>query len=293
MPASASQLTTSPRTVTAIVVGYNHAHCLGRCFDSLAGQRDLDELQIIYVDNASDDSSVAATSWHTQIQVIKNATNVGFASAVNMGLAAAQGNYVALVNPDTAIDPYTLAVLVTTLQRRPELGLVGPRLLNEEGRDQQSLADYPTLPGLLRRVTGRPAPAPWIIGAFLVAETALLRRIGGLDETYFVYGEDMELSHRVQQAGLQVWLERSTQITHTGNPRWTTDRLVRIYGAYLRFLARHHQRQRLPVGLLASLLWVARGAMAGGGGEELLNGLRRIWSVARDRPPAPPPGARR
>lgn len=276
-----------PDTVTAIVVGYNHAHCLGRCFDSLMGQRGLEALEVLYIDNASSDSSAAMTSWHPEIRVLRNSVNLGFARAVNQGLELASGRYVALVNPDTALDPHTLRALVDALRRDPGLGLVAPRLLDEEGRWQQSLAHYPTATGLARRALGR-TPGErdgWLVGAMLLGERELLRRVRGLDERYFVYGEDMDLSRRVQALGLRVRVEPEIHITHTGNPRWTRDRLVRVYGAYLRFLGQHHPLQRPPLGLALSLLWLLRGGTAGARPAELRRGLERIWSRQTDEPP--------
>ncbi len=274
-------------TVTAIVVGFNHAHCLGRCFDSLMGSAGLASLEVIYVDNASEDSSVAATSWHDDIKVVKNSENLGFASAVNQGVAMATGDYIALVNPDTQIGPECLRELVDFLRRTPEAGLVGPRLLNEEGNQQRSLAPYPSLRRLVAGWLGRPTPAgqAWLVGALVVAEAALLRRLDGLDEKYFVYGEDMDLSYRVQQQGRTVNVDRDVHITHTGNPRWSPERLVRIYGAYMRFAGDHLPGQRLPLGALISALWVLRGTLSGAGRRKVGEGLRRIWSRGRDQAP--------
>ncbi len=276
-------------TVTAIVVGYNHANCLGRCFDSLYGSRDLERLEVIYIDNASDDSSVATTSWHDEIKVVRNQENLGFASAVNQGLRMAQGKYCALVNPDTAIGPECLAQLCGYLERQPGVGLVGPILLNEEGQRQVSLAPYPTVTALARKWLGRrPVHRPdesWLVGAMVMAETEFLRRLGGLDEDFFLYGEDMDLSYRTQQAGRAVRVEEEIEIRHTGNPRWHPERLVRVYGAYMRFLAKHPGGQRIPLGAMLSLLWLVRGGLSGVKPAGLREGLDRIWSRSRDRAP--------
>ena len=280
----------SDRTVTAIVVGFNHANCLGRCFDSLFGSQDLDGLEVIYLDNASSDSSVAATSWHEQIITVRNSENLGFATAVNQGLERATGKYCALVNPDTAIGPECLARLCEHLERNPGVGLVGPRLLNEEGAEQVSLAPYPSPGELARNWLGRPTRDPsqlWLVGAMVLAETALLRQLGGLDEGFFLYGEDMDLSYRVQQAGRAVRLDQDVHITHTGNPRWHPERLVRVYGAYMRFAARHlGVHKRAPLGLMLSALWLLRGGLSGVGPGGLRQGLDRIWSKDREQPPA-------
>ncbi len=278
------------RSVTAIVVGFNHANCLGRCFDSLYGSTGLDRLQVIYVDNNSADSSVAATSWHEEIQVVRNPDNRGFATAVNQGLAMASGRYTALVNPDTAIGPDCLARLIDHLERQPGVGLVGPALLNEEGHRQISLAPYPSLGVFVRGWLGRQPPVAahqqWLVGAMVMAETELFRRLNGLDEDYFLYGEDMDLSYRVQQLGRAVCVEDEVEIRHTGNPRWHPERLVRVYGAYMRFAAKHlGTGRRLPLGALLSMLWLARGGWAGVGRQGLREGLDRIWSTRREQPP--------
>lgn len=273
-------------TVTAIVVGYNHANCLGRCFDSLMGSQGLDSLEVIYIDNASEDSSVAATSWHSRIQVLRNPANEGFARAVNQGLNMAQGRYTALVNPDTAMGPECLRELVDFLVREPDVGLVGPILLNEEGNRQTSLAPYPTLSGLAGKwLGGRSRPESWLVGALVLAETRLLRSLGGLDELFFLYGEDMDLSYRLQQKGLAVRVDEAVHITHTGNPRWSPERLVRIYGAYMRFAHKHLPAQRPPLGVLISALWLLRGGLNRTPPGKLLDGLRRIWAKERDRAP--------
>lgn len=275
------------RSVTAIVVGYNHAHCLGRTFDSLWGSRDLQDLQVIYVDNASEDSSIAATSWHDRIQVVRNEQNLGFARAVNQGLALARGRFTALVNPDVALGPECLARLCETLEQRPEVGLVGPVLLDEEGHRQVSLSPFPTLRGLAGRWLGlRTGARRWLIGALVMAETSLVRALGGLDEDYFVYGEDMDLSFRVLQMNKLIQVVENIHITHTGNPRWSPERLVRVYGAYMRFAGKHlGPRERLPLGGMLSLLWLVRGTWNRVPRTGLSDGLSRIWSMQRDRPP--------
>jgi len=277
-----------PRTVTAVVVGFNHANCLGRCFDSLFGSTGIDALQVVYVDNSSEDSSVACTSWHPEIEVVRNPENLGFAHAVNQGIYQARHAHVALVNPDTALGPDCLARLVDHLEHHPGTGLVGPTLLDEEGRPQVSLAPYPTIRGLAGRWLGR-EPDPdraWLVGAMVMGRAHLLRELRGLDELFFVYGEDMDLSHRVQERGLAVTLLPDLHITHTGNPRWNPERLVRGYGAYMRFAGKHRgPRQRIPLGLLLSWLWLLRGGLASQGPTTLVDGLRRIWSMERDRAP--------
>ncbi len=89
----------------------------------------------------------------------------------------------------------------------------------------------------------------------------------------------------VLRLGLQVRVNEAVHITHTGNPRWSPERLVRIYGAYMRFLHRHPVARREAVGLLLSALWLARGGAQRVGGPALRSGMRRSWSGQREQPP--------
>ncbi len=286
--------------MTAIVVGYNHGPYLRRCLDALTSQRGLTALEIIYLDNASQDSSLDIAAQYPQIQVIKNDQNLGFAAAVNLGLIRAAGRFTALVNPDTYLPPDALSQLALDLVERQgssadPVGLVGPTLLSEDGREQQSLCHFPTLTGLFQKRMGFTPKRAWLIGALVVARTRLLRAIGGLDERYFVYGEDMELSHQVINRGHQVMLDRRVRVHHAGNLRWDADRLVRVYGGYLRFVCRHHPRQRMLLGVLLSLRWLltlikieaTTPSLGLTRGQTLRRGLERMWSQRTDLPHGP------
>jgi hypothetical protein len=275
-------------SVTAVVIGFNHASYLDRCLGRLRAQTGLERLDVLYIDNASRDRSVEIAATHETVVVMRNERNVGYARAANQGLAAARSPYVALVNPDAALPPTALRDLVEVLGGRPEVGLVAPQLVGEDGRAQVSLAPYPSLRGLVAKHLGLVDDGErWIVGAVVVAETELLRAIGGLEEAYFVYGEDMDLCFRLQQRGRAVHVAAEVRVTHAGNPRWSADRLVRVYGGYLRFAALHRPEERTRLGLALSLLWLARGAGAGQGPHALLAGLRRMWSTRVDAPPDP------
>jgi N-acetylglucosaminyl-diphospho-decaprenol L-rhamnosyltransferase len=273
-------------SVTAIVVGYNHADCLARCLDSLVHQRDLGALQVIYIDNASKDGSPELAARYPSVLQLRNDSNRGFAHAVNQGLARARWSLVALVNPDIVLEPLTLRQLVEVLRARPEVGLVGATLVNAIGAVHPPFAPYPTLRALLgARIGWTPsAEKGWTTGALLVMETALLRELGGLEERYFVYGEDMDLCYRVQRAGRTIRVDPKVRVFHRGNPSWTADRLIRTYGAYLRFAGLHLGQERLSLGALLTIRWLTRGLAAGEPLRSLISGLDRIWSMRPDLP---------
>jgi len=272
--------------LTAIVVGHDHAHTLERCLDSLEAQSGVGELELLYVDNASRDGSLEVARRRAHLCCLANEENLGFARAVNQALDRARGRFLALVNPDAELPADALRRLVAVLEARPCVGLVAPALVGEDGAPQVSRAPYPELASLAARWLGGRPRRGWLIGAVLVTTTRLLRELGGLDQRYFVYGEDMDLCWRLERAGRELWLEPSVIVRHLGNPRWTPDRLARVYGGYLRFAAEHLPRQRPLLGLLLSGLWLARGAALSAPAAELARGLRRLWSTAADAAPA-------
>ncbi len=137
---SAAPIAAEPRPdVSVIVVNYNTAHLLHRMWDALQGSRGDLRLQIIVVDNASRDDSVAMLqSDFGEAQLIVNKTNVGFGRANNQGLALATGRYVLLLNTDAFVAPDTLGKTVAYMDAHAECGVLGVRLVGSDGELQPS-----------------------------------------------------------------------------------------------------------------------------------------------------------
>jgi GT2 family glycosyltransferase len=274
-------------TVSAIVVGYNHERTLPACMESLATQEGLSRLEVIYVDNASADGSLAVVERYPRVRIIRNRENLGFALAVNQALEQVRCRLTVLVNPDVILASRVLLRLGSALGRPGGPAMVAPTLRAPRGGVRDPWAPFPSVCGLLRdRVGLAPRRAPrWIIGAVVMMESRQLRRLGGLEELYFTYGEDMELCHQLLSRGMTIEVLPEVEAVHLGNPRWSPDRLVRVYGAYMRFARRHRPAERLPLGILLSLRWLLRGGAARQPLPALAEGLTRIWSPRRDRRP--------
>lgn len=229
---------TSKLDLTIIIVNWNTRQLL---LDTLASvyanpPGDPASFEIIVVDNGSTDGSLAAVLQHfPQVRQIANQANRGFGPANNQGLAIARGRYSLLLNSDVIVQPGSLARVLGFMENNPGVGLCGIQVLNPDGSFQGSYAPYLNLwrellvvSGVGRRLLKRPYPSyradqsqttrpvQTIQGAFMFARTAALREIGWLDEQFFMYGEENDLSQRLERKGWQTYYLADTSIIHLG-----------------------------------------------------------------------------
>jgi N-acetylglucosaminyl-diphospho-decaprenol L-rhamnosyltransferase len=186
--------------LTAIVVAYDSAHVLPRCLAALKGEG----VATIVVDNASGDGSadLAETLGAT---VIRNARNEGYGRANNIGVRAATGEFILVVNPDVTLAPGAVAVLVAAAARHPDAGLIAPRIVEPDERlffqPRSLLSPYlPNPSGILRLPEGD-CCAPFLSGACFMMRRELFLRLGGFDEAIFLFYEDDDLCRRIADEG--------------------------------------------------------------------------------------------
>jgi len=216
--------------LSVILVNWNAGTVLLECLGSVAASEPWGgPVEVILVDNASADGSVSqALDEHPKLRVIRNRENAGFARAVNQGLREALGELVLIMNPDVTLRPTAIVTLVDFMQRHPEVGIAGPRLLNPDGTVQASARREPSawtglfgrstllsrlLPdnGLTRRelpTLGHhgldPLRVDWVSGACLMARRRAFETVGLLDERFFLFWEDADWCRRHRQSGWQV-----------------------------------------------------------------------------------------
>jgi len=218
--------------VTVVIVNYNTCDLTRECVSSVFKKtRDI-EFEVVVVDNNSSDGSceqlTKAFSQDKRFLLIPNSTNLGFAKACNQGIKIAKGKYIFLLNSDTELVDDTLTKLLAFAGERENVGIVGPRLLNSNKTVQPSVYRLPTLGRTLQQywfgkkgILDKYAPegdAPSKVecivgGAFLITPQAL-KKVGSLDERYFMYFEDLDYCRRVQKAGLEVYYYPDTQVVH-------------------------------------------------------------------------------
>jgi len=212
-----------------IIVTYNSGQDIAACLSALSCE------DVLVIDNASSDGTgdIAADA-DGFVKVIRNSANVGFGVAANQGMLDAKSRDVVLVNPDVRITSDVIDQLAFTAQRTGA-GIVAPRLLYPDGSVQQSARPFPSVSRLLARRTsmgrsaiGRrwlgddltpftsgPVESDWVIGAVMYLPRATIETVGGFDEQFFLYGEDVDLCVRCWRAGLPVILDGHVQATHS------------------------------------------------------------------------------
>jgi N-acetylglucosaminyl-diphospho-decaprenol L-rhamnosyltransferase len=223
------------REVTVVVVNWNAGELLRRCLTSLPTGPGV---ELVVVDNGSTDGSVTpALAGTTGARLIPNAENLGFARACNQGIRAGTGRYVLLLNPDAWLLPGALEALIAFMDAHPDAGAAGPALLDPDGRLQPSggrlpglrrlLALHPLLERLLavpaddlrQRDFGRVAEVEEVSGACLIARRAAVDQVGGLDEGFFLYFEDLDWCLRLRRAGWRIYYLPEARVVHQWRSR--------------------------------------------------------------------------
>lgn len=269
----------------AVVVNFNAGDALTGCVASVLAQDPRPEL--VVVDNASTDGSIERLlRAHPDVRVLHSGGNLGYARAANLGIAATDSAVIAVLNPDTVLAPGVGAALTARFAAESDLGAAGPQLCNSDGTVYPSARRIPSLidavgHGLLffvwrdnpftrrYRETGadpaRPRDVDWLSGAALWLRRAALDDVGGWDERYFMYVEDVDLCWRLRRAGWRVAYEPAGTVEHLLGVS-TANRPYRMIAEHHRSLLRFAsvrftgpRRALLPP---AAAFLAARGALA-------------------------------
>lgn len=211
--------------LSVVIVNYNVKHYLEQCLYSLYRSSEDWQMEIVVVDNASEDGSETyITERFPRVRYVRNDSNQGFACACNQGIRLSQAEYVLLLNPDTVLAEDTLDRVIEFMDTHPEAGAAGVKMLNAEGRLlPESKRGYPTLCATFGKLTGLGRMVPnnkqlnayykngldandihkveVLAGAFMMLRRSALDKCGLLDENFFMYGEDIDLSCRMMSAG--------------------------------------------------------------------------------------------
>ena len=266
--------------LTIIIVSWNVADLLAACLQSIGSPSGV---EIIVVDSASTDSSVSRVRERfSHVNLLAQAENAGFTRGNNIGLQAAQGRYLMLLNPDTEVVADALQQMVAYLDANPGVGILGPHTLNTDGSAQSTRRRFPTLAtaffestwlqsfapkSLLDRYYVADAPddavvdVDWVQGSALIARREVYEQIGSLDEGYVMYSEEMDWCKRAKNAGWRVVYLGTARIVHHGGK--SSDQVVARRQIYfqqskLRYFRKYHgglAAQTLRVFLLLTYAW--------------------------------------
>ena len=245
------------KKISIVIVSYNVCQLLDECLQSAGRALDGIEGDIYVVDNRSTDHTVEKLrSKYPQVHFIANQSNVGFARANNQAIRMSDAEYVLLLNPDTVVYEPTIKGCLDFMDAHPETGGVGVRMLNREGRPApESRRAIPTpwvsmlkMMGFTRRYYmshlswDEPGRIEVVSGAYCLLRRKALNQVGLLDEDFFMYGEDIDLSFRLLKGGWQNWYLPFDIIHYKGeSTEKTSFRYVHVfYDAMLIFFRKHY-----------------------------------------------------
>ncbi|HOX96113.1 MAG TPA: glycosyltransferase family 2 protein [Candidatus Woesebacteria bacterium] len=215
--------------ISIIVVGYKSEDTIVPFLDSIQKSRDGLNKEVIVVDNYPADRCVELARKHPlKPKVLVNTENVGLSKAVNWAIKESHGKYILQINPDTRIKGAALKLLFDFAEEHPVLGAVAPKLLYNDGKIQPSCYKFPTIGNALKyyflgckncfnkyypgNKTTKVDIA--VMAAFLIPRTTI-NQVGGLDERFFLYYEDVEYCRRLHKYGLPVYYYPKAKVMHT------------------------------------------------------------------------------
>jgi N-acetylglucosaminyl-diphospho-decaprenol L-rhamnosyltransferase len=253
-----------PADLAVVVVNYNAGEYLARCVTSVVEASGNLALDLLVVDNASrDDSAGVAAARTTQVRVIDNPTNRGLSAAWNQGARAVDAPWILFLNPDAEIRRGDLGAFVKAGKRRPDVALLGPMMRNPDGTIYESGRPFPdVLQAAGHAFLGPFAPGnrftrayrqtnwdrsterevDWVSGAAMLIRRSAFEQVGGFDETFWLYGEELDLCTRLRDMGWKVLAWPGLEVLHEGGV--STGRSRRTHLMHSQSIFRYYRKHR-------------------------------------------------
>ena len=254
--------------MSILVVGFNSARFIERCFGAIERAVTGLNAQVLFINNGCDDSETIIAEAFPWVQIIKSRGNVGFAAANNLLARHSSGEYILLLNPDTAIGTDAVSKLVDTAQIQPSFGILsGTTFIDSEAGQVLPTLKLPTTSTLLRNLfPTNEIPTPScesevveveaVSGGFMLVQRDVWTALNGLDEQYFLYAEDLDFCLRAHQSGAKVGLVPSAEIRHSvgSGDQFSPDRLMYKAKGNATFVQNHSSPIRAVLNLF--LMWL-------------------------------------
>jgi GT2 family glycosyltransferase len=281
--------------VSVVVVTYQSAADISRCLDALRDHTTVAEYEVIVVDNASSDGTAnIVRREHPSAKLIERTTNIGLSGALNQGAAVAAGRHIFALNPDAQLRDDVVSTLAKYLDEHPDVGVVAPKLLDDDGTLQLSCRAFPShATAIFSRYSLATRLFPlnrysreylmsdvshdetrdvdWVSGAAMMFPRAVFERLGGWDAGFFMFNEDVDFCRRVHDAGLRVVYHPEVAVYHRiGVSRKAPPRIVverhksmwRYYRKHLRGNVVVDAATALGITVRCALVLAAQGARA-------------------------------
>jgi GT2 family glycosyltransferase len=269
--------------LSIIILCWNDLKVIGDCLRSIYATTHTTDFEIIVSDNGSTDGSIEfIRANYPGVQLIENGRNLRFARANNVGIRVSRGEYILILNPDTILHEGTIDKVIAIADKHPEAGGLGCKVLNSDGSYQACIRPFPTVRsewiaalrlGFLGHISDWFSPGEyvgwhgetqrtvgWPAGCFILFRGELLKQLGGFDEQFFYYHEDMDLCNRVWKAGYTVLYTPEATLTHLGGQStskrfpplgFALDGQVTHYRYFYKHFGKQGARQSRRVALLS------------------------------------------
>lgn len=279
--------------LSVIIVNYNVKYFLEQALRSISKAAAGLKVEYFVVDNASTDGSAEYIKdnfpW---VRLIANKENFGFARANNQALKLTQGRYILVVNPDTLVGEETLNMLLEHMDSHPDIGAIGPKMVDREGRFELGCRrGFPTPFAAFSKITGLAALLPRsklfakynltyldidtpcevdaLSGAFMLVRRQAYKEVGGFDEQFFMYGEDLDWCYRIKLAGWKIFYLPAAEVIHykgESTLRSNINARRAFFGAMRLFVKKHYSGKftltvffiRLGIVIGEALNWLKR-----------------------------------
>lgn len=249
-------------TLSVVILNYNVRYFLELCLKSVeAAVRHIDAEIIVVDNNSSDDSTAMIHQLFPSVRLIINQDNLGFSKGNNIGIRQAKGEYICILNPDTVVGEDTFQDILSHVKNIPDLGILGCQLIDGRGVYlPESKRNVPTPLIGLQKLLGFSkgyynsvlkvddvGAVDILVGCFMIVKKEVFQSVGGFDEAYFMYGEDIDLSYRIKMAGYQNLYFGKTKVIHyKGESTLKNEEYAhRFYKAMQIFYKKHFQHSWL------------------------------------------------
>lgn len=268
--------------LSVIIVNYNVEYFVDQCLNSVKASVTNHPIEVIVIDNSSIDGSVdLLEEKYSEFKLIFNKENVGFSRANNQGIDISRGEYVLLLNPDTVVEEFSFEKVINFMDHHPETGGLGVRMIDGKGRFlPESKRGLPTPMVAFYKIFGLSRIFPKskrfgqyhlghlsefetnkidvLSGAFMLMRKKALDKVGNLDEDFFMYGEDIDLSYRIQKGGYDNYYFADTSIIHykgESTKKSSVNYVFVFYRAMIIFAKKHFSGKN--AGLFSFLINIA------------------------------------
>jgi N-acetylglucosaminyl-diphospho-decaprenol L-rhamnosyltransferase len=236
--------------LSIIIVSYNTVDQIAGCLHSILAHDGIN-CEIFVIDNASADGSLAfIKQYFPSVRLFANKKNRGFAAANNQVLNLCRGRFIFFLNPDTIVQPNAFAEAISFMDRSPQVGLAGTKIINPDRSIQESVSyRYPGEKYTTGELSGLQGAIACVLGASMIARPAIIKKIGGFDEDFFIYGEDQDICLRIRRLGYEIGYIDKAEVVHSGGKSERANTSAEVWRKKIRaehlFYRKHYLRENI------------------------------------------------